>query len=118
MIGNQGLYAFARQGLQLPNADRELARDEVVAIGSCLQLSVAGAAMMEQWLDSSDGQEAVFQALKGLKERGVITVPAGVRLSHRKQLPLRRVLFPRLYHLWKPGTFYFPPQISFRDSSE
>jgi len=80
MIGNQGLYAFARQGLQLPNADRELARDEVVAIGSCLQLSVAGAAMMEQWLDSSDGQEAVFQALKGLKERGVITVPAGVRL--------------------------------------
>jgi hypothetical protein len=34
---------------------------------------VAGAAMMEQWLDSSDGLKAVLQALKGLKERGIIT---------------------------------------------
>jgi hypothetical protein len=37
--------SLSRQGLQLPDADRELVRDEVVAIDSCLQLMVTGAAM-------------------------------------------------------------------------
>ena len=69
-----GMYAFARQGLQLPDSDRVPVRDEVVAIDSCLQLMVGGvrpggAAMMEQWLDSSDGLKTVLQALK---KRGIL----------------------------------------------
>ena len=40
-----GMYAFAREGLQLPVADRKPVREDVVAIGSCLQVVVTGAAM-------------------------------------------------------------------------
>jgi hypothetical protein len=60
-----------------------------VALGACLQLSVAGATMMEQWLGSSDSQEAVVQALKGLKERGVVTTSGGLHLlDHVSELGL------------------------------
>ena len=75
-----GTYAFARQGLQLPGANIEQERKEVVALGACLQLSVAGATMMGKWLSMSDSQEAVVQALKGLKERGVVTTSGGLHL--------------------------------------
>ena len=50
-VTGSATYAFARQGLQLPEADEEEERKEVVAFGTCLQLSVAGARMMEQWLE-------------------------------------------------------------------
>lgn len=61
------MCAYARQGLQLPDTDRGPVRNEVVVIGTCLQLVVAGAAMMEQWLDSSDRLKNVLQALKRLR---------------------------------------------------
>jgi len=79
-VTGSATYAFARQGLQLPKADEEEERKEVLALGVCLQLSVAGATMMKQWLGSSDSQEAVVLALKGLKERGVITTSGGLHL--------------------------------------
>ena len=80
LLGGSGTCAFARQGLQLPDAREEQERKEVVALGACLQLSVAGATMMERWLGKSDGQEAVVQALKGLKDRGVVTTSGGLHL--------------------------------------
>lgn len=70
IISNSGVHAFARQGLRLPDADRDpvgALGGEVVTIDSCLQLVVAGVAMMKQWLDSSDGLKAVLQALKDRK---------------------------------------------------
>lgn len=79
-VTGSATYAFAREGLQLPEADEEEERKEVLALGVCLQLSVAGAMMMEQWLGSSDSQEAVVKALKGLKERGVVTTSGGLHL--------------------------------------
>ena len=85
--GDSGTYAFARQGLQLPDAREEQKRQEVVSLGTCLQLSVAGATMMEHWLSISDSQEAVVQALKDLKERGVVTTSGGLRLLDVSQSP-------------------------------
>lgn len=82
---HKATYAFARQGLQLPDATEEQERKEVVALGACLQLSVAGATMIKQWLGKSDGQEAVVQALKGLKERGVVTTSGGLHLLDKTQ---------------------------------
>ena len=80
-VGGSSTLAFVRQGLQLPKAEEEEERKEVLALGACLQLSVAGATIMEGWLlGSSDSQEAVVLALKGLKERGVITTSGGLHL--------------------------------------
>jgi hypothetical protein len=120
---HKGTYAFARQGLQLPDAIEEQERKEVVALGACLQLSITGATMMEQWLGKSDGQEAVVQALKGLKEHGVVTTSGGLHLLdvsgslfstisqvhvhfHRKQSKLLRANLPRIYLLPKHGASY------------
>lgn len=120
---HKATYAFARQGLQLPDAAEEQERKEVVALGACLQLSITGATMIEQWLDKSDGQEAVVQALKGLKERGVVTTSGGLYLLdvsglppsttsqvhvhiHRKRLKLLRANLPRIYLLPKYGASY------------
>lgn len=84
-------YVFARQGLQLPDATEEQERKEVVALGACLQLSVAGATMMEQWLGKSDGQEAIVQALNGLKERGVVTTSRGLDLLDVSDWPFSTI---------------------------
>ena len=86
LVNYGGPYIFARQGLQLPDADVEQERKEVVALGVCLQLSVAGATMMER-LGHSDSQEAVVQALKLLKERGVVTTSGGLHLLDVSNLP-------------------------------
>jgi hypothetical protein len=45
IISNPGMHAVARQGLRLPVADRDPVGGEVVAIGTCLQLVVAGVAL-------------------------------------------------------------------------
>ena len=117
-------YAFARMGLQLPDSDairiKSQERKEIVALGACLQLSVAGATMMK---GMSDSQEAVVQALKGLKGRGVVTTSRGlhlldvsaspfstisqvVHISRRKRLKLLRVNFLRRFLPPKHGAFY------------
>jgi hypothetical protein len=120
---HKATYAFARQGLQLPDATEEQERKEVVALGACLQLSITGAMMIEQWLGKSDGQEAVVQALKGLKARGVVTTSGGLHLLdvsgslfstisqvhvhfHRKRSKLLRANLPRIYLLPKHGASY------------
>jgi len=77
-------YAFAREGLQLLDADGK-ARTERGRGPRCLFAVVSRrcddeSSMMEQWLGMSDGQEAVVQALKGLKERGVVTTSGGMHL--------------------------------------
>lgn len=90
LLGSNGTYAFARQGLQLPDAREELERKEVVALGACLQLSVAGATMMGR-LGESDGQEVVVQALKGLKERGVVTTFGGLQLLDVSSSPFSTI---------------------------
>jgi len=69
---NKSSYAFTRQGLQLPDSDQERGTEQVVAIGACLHLSIAGSIMMKRWLEKSDGHEAVLTALRLLKKNKVI----------------------------------------------
>ncbi|KAF9461724.1 hypothetical protein BDZ94DRAFT_799545 [Collybia nuda] len=66
------VFSFTRQGLQLPNAVRETERQEIVAIGACLQLLVAGKIMLDRWLEKSDGSDGIVQALKALSDGKVI----------------------------------------------
>ncbi|TFK35541.1 hypothetical protein BDQ12DRAFT_714597 [Crucibulum laeve] len=76
-------YHFLRQGLQLKDEPIEQEREAVVALGACLQLSVAGEAMMERWLAQSDGQETILKALNKLKDNNVIRTPGGIRLLEK-----------------------------------
>jgi len=61
LLNSSHIYAFTRQGLQLHDATIEDERKEVVAIGACLQLLVAGNIMIEKWLALSDGLERVWR---------------------------------------------------------
>jgi hypothetical protein len=80
LLNSNHIYAFARQGLRLPDATIEEERKEVVAIGACLQLLVAGNIMIEKWLAHSDGLEKVVEALENLKDKDVIKYPNAVEV--------------------------------------
>jgi len=80
LLNSNHIYAFARQGLRLPDAAIEEERQEVVAVGACLQLLVAGNIMIEKWLAHSDGLEKVVEALENLKDKNVIKYPNAVGL--------------------------------------
>ncbi|TFK35537.1 hypothetical protein BDQ12DRAFT_737454 [Crucibulum laeve] len=79
-------YRFLRQGLQLSGPVNQK-REVVLALGACLQLSVAGKWMMQDWLEQSDGredgQEAMLKALNKLKDNHVIRAPAGIELLNK-----------------------------------
>lgn len=77
---HRATYAITRQGLQLPNAKLEPARKEVLAIGACLHLEIAGKKMMDDWLEASDGHSSVVNALRKLDSEGVVTFPTGINL--------------------------------------
>ncbi|KAF8159673.1 hypothetical protein B0H34DRAFT_673993 [Crassisporium funariophilum] len=95
--GTSASYAFARQGLQLPDADRESDREETVALGACLQLAIAGARMMEEWLGKTDGQDAVVEALKALKVKHVVKSSNGVRLLDVSSFAYAEC---RMFNIW------------------
>ncbi|TFK35551.1 hypothetical protein BDQ12DRAFT_725839 [Crucibulum laeve] len=79
LINTKASYHFLRQGLQLSGPVNQK-REVVLALGACLQLSVAGEAMMERWLIRSDGQDAILKALNKLKDNNVIRAPGGIQL--------------------------------------
>ncbi|KAF8910633.1 hypothetical protein CPB84DRAFT_1743464 [Gymnopilus junonius] len=83
LLSSNAIYAFVGQGLQLPEATIEQERKEVVAIGACLLLLVAGNTLLDKWMSESDRLEKVVKALESLKERGVIGHPTGVTLLER-----------------------------------
>lgn len=70
-------YAFTKQGLKLPDTLQEPEREEIVALGACLHLSIAGKNMLELWLEASDGLGNVVKALKGLDEEDVVKYEKG-----------------------------------------
>ncbi len=91
LLNSNHIYAFARQGLQLPDATIEEERKEVVAIGACLQLLVAGNIMKEKWLALSDGLEKVVAALESLKDKNVIKYPKAMDLLEVNFIPPNKV---------------------------
>jgi hypothetical protein len=83
LIPGRAVYSFARQGLQLPDAMFEEDRKEIVAIGACLQLLIAGKVMVDKWLAASDGIEKITAALESLKEKDVIKYPKAKELLQK-----------------------------------
>ncbi|TFK33340.1 hypothetical protein BDQ12DRAFT_738842 [Crucibulum laeve] len=77
---NQASYHFIRQGLQFDDVPIDSEREPVVALGACLQLSIAGVVMMRRWLAQSNGRATILNALNNLKDSRVILTPRGKQL--------------------------------------
>jgi len=83
LLSSKAIYAFAGQGLQLSGATIEEERKEVVAIGACLLLLVAGDVLLDKWMSESDRLEKVVKALESLKERKITEYPTAVSLLEK-----------------------------------
>ncbi|RDB21874.1 hypothetical protein Hypma_010999 [Hypsizygus marmoreus] len=74
-------YNFTRQGLQLRDssfdAEGEVERQEVVAIGACVHLRIAGDIMKDKLLFQG---ENLLHALQALQTKNVISYPPGIAL--------------------------------------
>ena len=79
LLDSSHIYAFTSQGLQLPDSYFERERQEIVAIGACLQLLVAGQKLIEG-IVPEDGQDKVTPALERLKKKEIINYPKGIEL--------------------------------------
>jgi hypothetical protein len=84
LLGTALVSAFVDNGLQLPGAIRVNGvknSREVMAIGACLVLLVAGGVLVDEWMVYDIGQlEKVVKALQLLKEKKEIKYPTGVVL--------------------------------------
>ena len=74
LLTSTAIYAFVEQGLQFPRATINKEGKEVVAIGACLLLLVAGQVPLHnyKWMADEDRLEKVIKALKVLKEEAVV----------------------------------------------
>ncbi|RDB20105.1 hypothetical protein Hypma_012933 [Hypsizygus marmoreus] len=74
-------HNFTRQGLQLPetgfDSPGEVERQEVVAIGACLHLYIAGATMKNKLLFKG---EDLLQSLRAIEKKRVISYAPGITL--------------------------------------
>jgi hypothetical protein len=80
LLTSTAIYAFVEQGLQFPRATINTERKEVVAIGACLLLLVAGQVLLDKWMADEDRLEKVIKALKVLKEKAVVQYPPAIDL--------------------------------------
>ena len=84
LLGSSLINAFVDRGLQLPRATTSIGvknRREVVAIGVCLVLLVAGHVLVSEWnVYDVEMLEKVVKALHLMKEKQVIKYPTGVDL--------------------------------------
>jgi hypothetical protein len=80
LLTSTAIYAFVEQGLQFPRATINTERKEIVAIGACLLLLVAGQVLLDKWMADEDRLEKVIKALKVLKEKAVVQYPPAMDL--------------------------------------
>ncbi|CAA7262528.1 unnamed protein product [Cyclocybe aegerita] len=83
LLSSKTIYAFARQGLQLPDEKSEDERKEIVAIGTLLQLLVAGKILVEKQLGLGFGLDKIVAALEVLKANKTIQNAKGVDLLEK-----------------------------------
>ncbi|KDR72107.1 hypothetical protein GALMADRAFT_159120 [Galerina marginata CBS 339.88] len=83
LLSSTAIYAFVEKGLQFPGTTTETERQEVMAIGTCLLLLVAGRVLLDKWMADEDRLETVIEALEGLKKKAVIQYPTAVSLLER-----------------------------------
>jgi len=82
LLGTGLINAFIDKGLELPGAITGVKnRREVMAIGVCLVLLVAGSVLVSEWrVYDVELLEKVVKALQLLKEKKQIKYPTGVDL--------------------------------------
>ncbi len=82
LLGPNLVNGFVNQGLQLPSdIPVEKQRREVVSIGACLVLLVAGSVLLDKWREYEPGWlEKVVEALEVLKQKQVVKYPTGLDL--------------------------------------
>ncbi|KAJ3485790.1 hypothetical protein NLJ89_g11869 [Agrocybe chaxingu] len=83
LLSSKTIYAFARQGLQLPDERSEEERKEIVAIGTLIQLLVAGKIFVEKQLGLGFGLDKIVAALEALKANRTIQNAKGVDLLEK-----------------------------------
>jgi len=80
LLTSTAIYAFVEQGLQFPGATINKERKEVMAIGACLLLLIAGQVLLDKWMADKDQLKKVIKALKVLKEKAVVQYPPAMDL--------------------------------------
>ena len=80
LVTSSAICTFVEQGLQFPGATINKEREEVVAIGACLLLLVAGQVLLAKLMAEEDRLEKVIKALETLKEKAVVQHPPAIDL--------------------------------------
>ena len=91
LVTSSAIDEVVRQGLQFPGATINKEREEVMAIGACLLLLVAGHVLLDKWVAEEDRLEKVIKALEVFKEKAVVQRPSA--------MDLLEVRWPYLYIL-------------------
>ncbi|KAJ3507726.1 hypothetical protein NLJ89_g6140 [Agrocybe chaxingu] len=77
------IYWFARKGLMLLDEPVAEERQEVVSLGTCLQLLVMGDVMVEKGLRAGVDLPKIVEALEALRENKVVQNARGIQLLER-----------------------------------